>query len=63
MKQSLLCVIAALGSIGMSDGNDRPDLTTAIEAARWIRSTRVETEHGVAWPAEPRGSTEPAAWR
>jgi lantibiotic modifying enzyme len=29
------------------------DLDVALKAARWIRRSRVETKHGVTWPADP----------
>lgn len=29
------------------------DLDIAIRAERWIRSVRVRTDHGIAWPADP----------
>ncbi|MEP6691786.1 MAG: lanthionine synthetase LanC family protein [Gemmatimonadaceae bacterium] len=32
---------------------DRPNLDAAIRAARWIRKSRLTTEHGVVWPADP----------
>lgn len=35
---------------------DRIYLQAALEAARWIRSTQVQTERGVAWPAQPQVS-------
>jgi lantibiotic modifying enzyme len=35
--------------------NAAPDyLDSALRAERWIRSTRVPTEHGVVWPADPQ---------
>lgn len=33
----------------------RPYLAAAEEAARWIRSTAVNTDHGTVWPATPGG--------
>lgn len=32
---------------------ERPYLNAALQAARWIRSTAVQTNPGVAWPSEP----------
>ena len=32
---------------------ERPFLNTALKAARWIRAARIETPHGVTWPADP----------
>ncbi len=29
-------------------------LDGALRAERWIRTTRVETEHGIVWPADPK---------
>jgi lantibiotic modifying enzyme len=31
----------------------RPNLDVALRAERWIRKSRVPTEHGVLWPADP----------
>ena len=31
----------------------RPYLETAMNAARWIESSRIVAEHGVTWPADP----------
>ena len=33
---------------------DRPYLEAALEAARWIESSALRTDHGVVWPADPR---------
>src|SRR3712207_4379293 len=33
---------------------DRPYLAAALRAARWIHAARIETAHGVSWPADPR---------
>src|SRR3712207_1864118 len=33
---------------------DRPYLGAALRAARWIHAARIETAHGVTWPADPR---------
>ena len=38
---------AHLGSV------TRPELDVALKAARWIRAARMETPHGVTWPADP----------
>lgn len=29
------------------------DLEVALKAAKWIRASRIETAHGVSWPADP----------
>lgn len=31
----------------------RPHLQAALNAATWLRSVAVQTEHGIAWPADP----------
>jgi lantibiotic modifying enzyme len=33
---------------------DRPYLKAALDAARWIESSAIKTDHGVVWPADPR---------
>lgn len=32
---------------------DRPQLAAALQAAAWIHRARIETKHGVTWPASP----------
>ena len=32
---------------------ERPYLAAALKAARWIHGARIETAHGVTWPADP----------
>ncbi len=32
---------------------ERPHLQAALDTATWLRSVAVETEHGIAWPADP----------
>jgi lantibiotic modifying enzyme len=32
---------------------DRPYLEAALKAARWIHAARIETSHGITWPANP----------
>ena len=41
------------GPDGRTATASRPYLDTAIDAARWIRSTAIKTEHGTVWPADP----------
>jgi lantibiotic modifying enzyme len=36
---------------------DRPYLEGALKAARWIHAARIETSHGVTWPANPLDAT------
>src|SRR5918997_3666378 len=36
---------------------ERPYLEAALKAARWIHAARVETRHGVTWPADPLDPT------
>lgn len=33
--------------------DERPHLQAALDTATWLRSVAVETEHGIAWPADP----------
>ncbi len=33
---------------------ERPYLKAALDAARWIRASAIQTDHGVVWPADPR---------
>jgi lantibiotic modifying enzyme len=40
------------GTVGALTGTGRPDLDIALQAARWIRTARVETANGVTWPAD-----------
>jgi lantibiotic modifying enzyme len=35
---------------------ERPYLGAALKAAHWIHTARIETSHGVTWPADPRDS-------
>lgn len=47
---------------GTSTGSaERPMLDVALQAARWIRSTRIETNDGVTWPARPDPSDDAQA--
>jgi lantibiotic modifying enzyme len=34
-------------------GPERPYLSAALRAAQWIHRARIETPHGVTWPADP----------
>src|SRR5918992_5143414 len=34
-------------------GPERPYLGAALKAAHWIHAARIETPHGVTWPADP----------
>ncbi len=36
------------------DAAERPYRQAAIEAARWIQSSAIPTDHGIVWPADPR---------
>ena len=38
---------------GALTGESRPSLDVALRAARWIRTSRIETPNGVGWPADP----------
>ena len=44
----------AMSSLALTRWEEPPtDLEVALKAAKWIRTSRVETAHGVAWPADP----------
>jgi lantibiotic modifying enzyme len=50
----MLVVPRSLPALDSSRGVAPPsDLDVALQAARWIRTSRVETRDGVAWPADP----------
>ncbi|MGI8496427.1 MAG: lanthionine synthetase LanC family protein [Gemmatimonadaceae bacterium] len=46
--------LLALGDRPASARSSRPWLDAALEVDRWIRSSRIVTDHGIAWPADPR---------
>lgn len=46
-------ILLALLPAPVQDGGDRPYLEAAREAARWLASVAVETEHGLRWPPDP----------
>jgi lantibiotic modifying enzyme len=48
----------ALGRLaGRAAATNRPHLEGALRAARWIGASRIETDRGVVWPADPRDPT------
>lgn len=49
---ALLSVASIL--ISATGALDRPYHHAALEAARWIRSSAVQTERGIVWPSDPR---------
>lgn len=49
-----LMIAALLSTVVPLRAAERPYLKDALEAARWIRSSAIQAEQGVAWPADPR---------
>ena len=54
LSGSDLCQRLPDGLIGTGSGFPPTSLAVAEATAAWIHSSRIETEHGVAWPADPR---------
>jgi lantibiotic modifying enzyme len=47
-------VARAMSFLNPTRGETPPtDLDVAFKAAKWIRTSRIDTGHGVAWPADP----------
>lgn len=49
----ILMASVAFSSSGPTSKDKRPYLDAALEAARWIRTSAVQTEAGTTWPAVP----------
>jgi lantibiotic modifying enzyme len=47
-------LLAAPAPHTVAEPNDRPHLAAARRAERWIRASRIATERGANWPADPR---------
>ncbi|MEE9129992.1 MAG: lanthionine synthetase LanC family protein [Phycisphaerales bacterium] len=41
------------GAAAGAGDDERPHLQAALDTAMWLRSVAVQTEHGIAWPADP----------
>ena len=37
--------------------NYSPEINSAIKAAKWLEGVGFKTDHGFAWPADPKDST------
>jgi len=48
-----LSSVLILSGLSCMTGAERPHLEAALEAARWIEASAVETEEGLAWPPVP----------
>lgn len=60
MKRSAwLAALALMACRTVQVEEQRPWLAAALEAARWLENTSLETEAGLAWPAVPGESAEP----
>jgi lantibiotic modifying enzyme len=46
--------LIAIAASSLAPAADTSFRNTAIEAARWIRSTAAQTDQGTVWPADPR---------
>jgi lantibiotic modifying enzyme len=53
MKPGALAVVFAFASAAFVQG-PVDNQTAAVDAAKWIRTSRLETTFGVTWPADPR---------
>jgi lantibiotic modifying enzyme len=54
---ALLCAVIGLVAGARGGAQSKPRATyrdVAVDAAKWIRQSRVETLFGIAWPADPR---------
>ncbi|UCD75876.1 MAG: hypothetical protein JSV91_02945 [Phycisphaerales bacterium] len=49
----ILALVCAGRVNGANPWGDRPHLEAATQAARWLESVQVKTEHGIAWPVAP----------
>ena len=49
-----LMILLLLSALTSSRAAERPHLKAALEAARWIKSSAIQTDQGVVWPADPR---------
>src|SRR5215216_40313 len=50
-----------LSTLTPSKAAERPYLNAALQAARWVRAAAIQTDPGVAWPADPRDEKTVAA--
>jgi len=41
------------GAVAGAGDDERPHLQAALDTATWLGSVAVDTEHGIAWPADP----------
>jgi len=57
MKLALVTLL--LAGCASTSVEERPWLDAAVDAGNWLASVAVETEHGLAWPANPEQAREP----
>jgi lantibiotic modifying enzyme len=50
---SLVVLIALAAVPSAQQAPARPYLDAALDAAKWIDASAIETEHGITWPADP----------
>jgi len=50
----VLTITLLLSALTPLRAAERPYLKAALEAARWIKSSAIQTDQGVVWPADPR---------
>jgi len=55
-SMALSALLLAFALTRVSEAQERPYLEAARSAARWLRATALETEHGVTWPVVPAES-------
>ncbi|HSE97727.1 MAG TPA: lanthionine synthetase LanC family protein [Blastocatellia bacterium] len=53
MNILIIIVILMLTLPGIARPNDPDYMKTSLQAAKWIRSSAVNTEQGITWPADP----------
>jgi lantibiotic modifying enzyme len=54
MKRHIAIALLVISLPGLSLSKEPDYLKTALQAARWIRSTAVKVEQGISWPSDPK---------
>lgn len=54
VKRFVVTLLILLSTFAPLRAAERPYLNAALQAARWIRSSAMQTNSGVAWPSDPR---------
>ncbi|MEM7205386.1 MAG: lanthionine synthetase LanC family protein [Planctomycetota bacterium] len=61
-RAAAFCFVVLVGAAGgraqAPNPAPRPDLDLAMAAAEWLRGCAMDTEHGVAWAADPDGAAD-----